>query len=97
MTAVRLTTSTRRVLAALLDHSDREMYGRELIAITGLSSGVVHPLLNRLEAHGWLSARWEDYDPVTAGRPARLYRQLTAAGVEQARAALARKTRPNRR
>jgi DNA-binding PadR family transcriptional regulator len=56
----------------------------------------VHPILARLERLHWVESRWEDIDPQVEGRPARRYYRLTAAGVEQARAALARAYRPRR-
>jgi PadR family transcriptional regulator, regulatory protein PadR len=92
MAGPRMTIPTQRVLEALLD--TEETYGAELGLRTRLPSGTVHPILARLEGLGWVTSRWEDVDPVTAGRPARRYYRLTADGRDHARGALARAYRP---
>jgi PadR family transcriptional regulator, regulatory protein PadR len=90
-----MTIPTQRVLEALLLDPSRELYGLEIGEAAGLRSGTVHPILARLEGYGWLSSRWEDVDASAEGRPARRYYQLTADGVQAARAALARAYRPS--
>ena len=85
-----MTIPTQRVLEALLEEPQRELYGLEIGAAAGLRSGTVHPILARLEGYGWLASRWEDIDASAEGRPARRYYSLTAVGVQAARAALAR-------
>lgn len=90
----RLTLPLQLVLRVLLEDWEQERYGLEIGEAAGLASGTVHPLLARLEGLGWLASRWEDIDPVVAGRPARRYYQLTPAGAAQARDALARAYRP---
>ena len=89
----RMTVPTQLVLRALLVDPTAELYGIEIGDAAGLASGTVHPILARLEGVGWLSSRWEDIDPSTAGRPARRYYRLTASGVESAQGALARSWR----
>lgn len=91
----RMTIPTQRVLEALLGDPGRELYGLEIGELAELRSGTVHPILARLEGVGWLTSRWEDIDPQAEGRPARRYYQLTADGVQAARAALARAYRPS--
>jgi PadR family transcriptional regulator PadR len=90
----RMTIPTQRVLEALLVDPQRELYGLEIGEAAALRSGTVHPILARLEGVGWLTSRWEDIDASEEGRPARRYYVLTAAGVQAARAALARAYRP---
>jgi DNA-binding PadR family transcriptional regulator len=90
-----MTIPTQRVLFALLDDPERELYGVEIGELANLRSGTVHPILARLEGVGWLASRWEDIDPQAEGRPARRYYRLTADGVPAARAALARSYRPS--
>lgn len=90
MPAPRMTIPTQRVLRVLLENPTGEFYGVEIGGAAGLPSGTVHPILARLEGIGWLESRWEDIDPRIAGRPARRYYQLTSAGAESARSALAR-------
>lgn len=94
---IRITTSVAQVLAVLLDDPQAERYGLELMRATGLPSGTIYPILARLQAAGWLQADWETIDPVVAGRPARRYYRLTAAGAAAARtelAALSARLRP---
>ena len=91
----RMTIPTQLVLRALLEDPTRELYGVEVGAAAGLPSGTIHPILARLEGLRWVESRWEDIDPRAEGRPARRYYRLTAAGVESARAALARAYRPS--
>ena len=86
----RMTIPTQRVLRALLNDPDAELYGVEIGAAADLPSGTVHPILARLEGFGWVTSRWEDIDPSAQGRPARRYYRIDAHGVEAARDALAR-------
>src|SRR4051795_4820529 len=75
----RMTIPTQRVLAALLDEPERELYGIEIGERAELRSGTVHPILARLEGIGWLESRWEDVDASEAGRPPRRYYRLRGA------------------
>ena len=92
--APRMTIATQLVLRALLADPTAELYGSQIGDAAGLMSGTVHPILARLESAGWLESRWEEVDPQVAGRPARRYYCLTGAGVQAARAELARVPRP---
>ena len=92
----RMTIPTQLVLQVLLEDPKVEQYGGAIGAAAGLPSGTVHPILARLEGLGWVDSRWEDVDPRQAGRPARRYYRLTAAGANQAPAALLRAQRPRR-
>ena len=94
MAEPRMTIPTQRVLEALLQDRERELYGLEIGEAAGLRSGTVHPILARFEGYGWLTSRWEDVDPSAEGRPPRRYYRLTADGVRAAQAALARAHRP---
>jgi PadR family transcriptional regulator PadR len=93
----RMTTTTTQVLQSLLDKPDIQRYGLEVIALTGLPSGTVFPILARLEACGWLASGWEDVDPRAVRRPRRRYYRLTDTGLEAARSALSRVTEERRR
>ena len=73
-----LTYPTALVLRAL---AEGYRHGFDLMDATGLASGTVYPLLRRLEALGFASARWEGEEAAhREGRPARRYYQLTAEG-----------------
>jgi len=85
-----MTLTTQLVLRALLAEPGREMYGREIMQAASLATGTVYPILARLEAEGWISVRDEKIDKRAEGRPARRYYRLTASGVENAGAAMAR-------
>jgi PadR family transcriptional regulator PadR len=87
--AIRVTVPVAKVLAALLAEPGGEHYGLQLMQQTRIASGTLYPILARLQAAGWLTARWEEEDPADAGRPVRRYYQLTAEGAEKARVALA--------
>jgi PadR family transcriptional regulator, regulatory protein PadR len=84
-----MTTSVLKVLSAMLADTAAERYGLDLIHDTGLASGTLYPILVRLERSGWVTAQWEDIDPVAEGRPSRRYYRLTPHGAETARHELA--------
>jgi len=78
----------RMVLAALLEAPAADHYGLSIADRSGLKSGSLYPILNRLEDHGWLTSTWEDVDPSEEGRPRRRYYRLTGEGTALARSAL---------
>lgn len=79
-----MTVPTQAVLGALLS-ADGEVFGLEIVRATGLGAGTIYPILARLQAAGWVSARWEFAEEAHAeGRPSRRYYHLTNRG--QARA-----------
>jgi PadR family transcriptional regulator PadR len=86
---VRMTTAVAKVAAALLAEPATDRYGLELMRATGLPSGTLYPILERLQRAGWVDARWEELDPVAAGRPNRRYYRLTPDGLVSARRELA--------
>lgn len=77
----RLGKATVDVLAVLLE-SDRPRWGLEIIKATGRPSGTVYPLLDRLEAAGWVVSSWDE--EVRKGARRRLY-VLTREGAVEAR------------
>lgn len=83
--APRMTTSVLKVVAALLADPAAERYGLQLMQATSLPSGTLYPILVRLQRAGWVESRWEQTDPVAAGRPSRRYYRLTADGAGAAR------------
>jgi PadR family transcriptional regulator, regulatory protein PadR len=78
-----LSDHARKVLSALLDAQKHWSHGYELCRVTGVKSGTLYPLLIRLEAKGYLEAKWEQ--PAQGGRPPRHAYRLTASGVVLAR------------
>lgn len=85
-----MTSTTVGVLEAFAREPHTDRYGLELMALTGLPSGAVIPILARFEGRGWLESGWEDVDPKVAGRPVRRYYHLTDSGLQATRAALSR-------
>jgi PadR family transcriptional regulator, regulatory protein PadR len=78
-----LSEHARKVLSALLDARKDWSHGYELCRVTGVKSGTLYPLLIRLEAKGYLDAKW--LEPSQVGRPPRHVYRLTASGVALAR------------
>jgi DNA-binding PadR family transcriptional regulator len=87
---IRMTTPVRLVLDALAHAGpDDPLWGYKLCEQTGLGSGTVYPIMERLESGGYVSARVET--PRPADRPPRRFYELTGTGRELA--ASARKAR----
>jgi DNA-binding PadR family transcriptional regulator len=73
---------TQAVLAALLSNAEDWHYGYDLSKETSLKSGTLYPILMRLEAQGWLEARWGEASQ--AGKPPRHLYRLTGLGLTEA-------------
>lgn len=80
----KMSRSTLVVLACFIEAQDRPIYGNEIIKNTGLKSGTIYPILDRLERAGWLAAEWEDIDQSVEKRPRRRLYQLSGLGVRAA-------------
>jgi PadR family transcriptional regulator, regulatory protein PadR len=89
VTTLRMTTPTRLVLAALDQHG--QLFGLDIVRVTGLGSGTIYPILARLQAHGWITG--DDETGPHPGRPARRYHQLTEQGRAAARGVPSQKGR----
>jgi DNA-binding PadR family transcriptional regulator len=88
MSPVRLTRPSALVLVAL---SRGVRHGFDVLDATGLPSGTVYPILRRFETAGLVKSRWEAVQIARdEGRPPRRYYELTGAGAEALREALAR-------
>ena len=67
-------------IALMADPSGRH-WGYELSKRSGVRSGVMYPLLQRMLDEGWLADGWEDQAQTgRAKRPPRRYYELTGAG-----------------
>lgn len=77
---MRLSHSGLLVFKACLDRPGQNMYGYELMQLTGLASGTLYPLLTRFENEGWLTSSWEKTNPQKEGRPRRRLYRLTGSG-----------------
>ena len=71
----RISDETAAVLQLFLSAPAQPRYGREIVALAGLKSGSLYPMLRRLEEREVLQSKWEDLEKaVDAGRrPRRLY------------------------
>jgi PadR family transcriptional regulator, regulatory protein PadR len=85
-----MTTPIRLVLDALA-HADPDdpLWGYKLTELTGLGSGTIYPILERLEAGMYVSARVET--PRPGDRPPRRFYELTGTGRQLAATAVAGK------
>ena len=88
-------TRDRRVLSALAEDPNRELYGLEIHELTGgsdgggLLPGTTWPVLHRFEARGLVTSRWKARpDPGTgqtdSDAPRRRYYRITTAGLNAA-------------
>lgn len=86
----RLSNETAAVLELFVLDPRREAFGRQIIQEIGIPSGVLYPILHRLEERGYLVSDWEALETAVEHRrrPRRIYR-LDPRGAEPAAAALA--------
>ncbi len=86
-----MTVPTQAVLGAFLEHPDKELYGLEIVKVSGLEPGTIYPILQRLRGAGWVTDRWENPEHgQVEGRPPRRYYRLTMEGRARAVHALQR-------
>lgn len=95
---IRLTTTTRKVLDLFMEASAaggaaERLWGYRICEDTGLGSGTVYPILERLLEADLVAATWEE--PKPTDRPPRRFYSLTDSGAAAYAAALA--ARPRRR
>lgn len=81
----RRSHQTKLVFQAFLDSPSEETYGYALSKATGLPSGVIYPILRRIEDEGLIASRWEHVEEDGDRRQRRFYR-LTGEGRRIARA-----------
>ena len=78
-------------IAVLHAIADGRRFGFEIIDVTGLRSGTVYPVLEKLEGAGFVTSTWEDAARARRDkRPPRRYFDLTDAGVSALAEGLAR-------
>jgi PadR family transcriptional regulator, regulatory protein PadR len=80
---MRKTKQTQLVLDTLA-RANRWMHGYEIMQKTGLKSGTLYPILDRLVANKLATQKHERINPRTAGRPPRIYYQATTKGRKMA-------------
>ncbi|MNW51968.1 Transcriptional regulator PadR-like family protein [compost metagenome] len=77
----RRTPATAAVIGALME-SPEAIWGLQIVKMTGLKTGTVYPILERLEDAGWITSEW-DTDLSRKG-PRRRYFKLEAEAVAYA-------------
>jgi PadR family transcriptional regulator PadR len=77
---MRKTQRLLEVAAALMERSGERHYGYDLSKVSGVSSGVLYPMLSRFLDSGWVTASWEDPETLEERRPPRRYYELTDEG-----------------
>lgn len=80
--ARRKTESLVRVAIALMSDPSGRHYGYGLSTASGVRSGVLYPMLDRMLEDGWVTAEWDLPDESSSGRPRRYY-TLTDRGRHQ--------------
>jgi PadR family transcriptional regulator, regulatory protein PadR len=66
-------------MALMADPSGRH-WGYDLSKRSGVRSGVLYPILQRMLDHGWVRDGWEEQGLVREKRPPRRYYELTDDG-----------------
>jgi PadR family transcriptional regulator, regulatory protein PadR len=78
---VKRTYALVQVALALMADPTGRHWGYELSKRSGVRSGVMYPILQRMLDEGWLDDGWEDQPTVgRAKRPPRRYYELTDEG-----------------
>lgn len=77
---MRKTFSLIQVALALMADPGGRHWGYDLSRRSGVRSGVLYPMLQRMLDEGWLLDGWEEQGEVRAKRPPRRYYELTDKG-----------------
>ena len=78
---MRMTHALIQVAAALMTDASGRRWGYELSKQSGVRSGVMYPILQRMLDEGWLDDGWEDQEQAGRGkRPPRRYYKVTDVG-----------------
>lgn len=77
---MRRTHALVQVVEALLADPEARHWGYELSKKSGVRSGAMYPILQRLLDNGWLEDGWEDQAEITEKRPPRRYYLVTGEG-----------------
>jgi PadR family transcriptional regulator PadR len=92
-----MTYALVQVAATLMSDASKRHWGYELSKLSGVRSGVMYPILQRMLDEGWLADGWEDQARAgRAKRPPRRYYELTDAGIAALGALLAEARRDTR-
>lgn len=76
----RPTKALIEVAIAMMEDPNGKHWGYGLMKRSGLRSGVLYPILDRLLTDGWVTDGWEEPDPNDRRRARRRYYELTDLG-----------------
>jgi PadR family transcriptional regulator, regulatory protein PadR len=85
---MRLTKASAKVLKHFLANPNEDQYGFGLMKATGVKSGSLYPILERIQEEGWIERFDEAIDESAEGRPRRRMYRLTSMGLPAARKAV---------
>lgn len=57
---MRYSAASATVAKALLSQRSKRQWGYDLCKRSGVKSGVLYPILARMEGEGWLRSDWDD-------------------------------------
>jgi PadR family transcriptional regulator PadR len=77
---MRITRARVQVTLAIMVDPDAQHWGYDLRQRSGVKSGVLYPMLTRMQAAGWLITRWEEPATIQGKRSPRQYYELTPEG-----------------
>ncbi|CAN5190206.1 hypothetical protein BH11ACT4_BH11ACT4_23460 [soil metagenome] len=80
---MKRTKAVTKVAVEIMSSPSRQFWGYPLSIDTGLRSGVLYPILQRMLDEGWLADGWETIDRTVEKRPARRYYTLTDLGARE--------------
>jgi DNA-binding MarR family transcriptional regulator len=84
-----LSYQTLKVLRIFADNPNDSFAGSDIAKVTKILSGVMYPMLMRLERARWLHSKWEGVDASSLGRPRKRLYRITPTGLRKTRAAFA--------
>jgi PadR family transcriptional regulator, regulatory protein PadR len=77
---MRRTKALVEVAVAMMEDPDAQLWGYRLMKRSGVRSGVMYPILDRMLDEGWVTDGWEDVDSAERRHLRRRYYQLTEKG-----------------
>jgi PadR family transcriptional regulator PadR len=77
---MRMTKPLVEVAVAMMRDQDSKYWGYRLMKETGLRSGVLYPVLDRMLTEGWLVDGWEEQHAAPRRHIRRRYYELTHKG-----------------
>jgi PadR family transcriptional regulator PadR len=85
-----------KVAGSMMEQPTDRHWGYDLTKRTGVRSGVLYPILERMLAEGWVEDGWEEREEISGRRPPRRYYVLTGEGQAELATILARARRDRR-